>query len=76
VSRRLWLGLYVGALIVRLLLAWLVKTPSYYDAWYYQDAALGLVGGDGLTDHVIWNYLDDPQGLPRPACLYWLPMNA
>lgn len=72
----LYLGLYALALVVRLALAWPVTGPSYFDAAYYQNAAESLVAGHGLTDQVIWNYLDDPAGLPRPSNLYWPPLNA
>lgn len=75
-NRRSYLGLYLLALVVRVLLAWPVVGPSYFDAVYYQNVAASLVAGHGLTDQVIWNYLDDPAGLPRPCCLYWLPLNA
>jgi hypothetical protein len=72
---RLYLGLYGLTLIVRLALAWPVAGPSYFDASYYLAAAESLVAGHGLTDQVIWHYLDDPTGLPRPSHLYWLPLN-
>jgi len=62
-------------LVVRLALAWPVAGPSYFDAAYYENAAESLVAGYGLTDQVLWNYLDDPAGLPRPSQLYWLPLN-
>ena len=39
------------------------------------NAAESLVAGNGLTDQVLWNYLDDPAGLPRPSQLYWLPLD-
>ena len=72
---RLYLGMYGLTLIVRLALAWPVAGPSYFDASYYLAAAESLVAGHGLTDQVIWHYLDDPTGLPRPSHLYWLPLN-
>jgi hypothetical protein len=72
---RLAAGLYGLALVVRLALAWPVTGPSYFDAAYYQNAAERLVAGHGLTDQVLWNYLDAPAGLPRPSHLYWPPLN-
>ena len=72
---RLYAGLYILALVVRLALAWPVAGPSYFDAAYYQNTAESLIAGHGLTDQVIWNYLDDPAGLPRPSHLYWPPFN-
>jgi len=73
---RLYGRLYVLALVVRLALAWPVAGPSYFDSAYYANAAGSLVAGHGLTDQIIWNYLDDPTSLPRPSHLYWLPLNA
>ncbi len=72
---RIYAGLYVLALVVRLALAWPVAGPSYFDAAYYENAAESLIAGHGLTDQVLWNYLDDPAGLPRPSHLYWPPFN-
>jgi len=65
----------VLALVLRVALAWPVAGPSYFDASYYAAAAESLVAGHGLTDQVLWNYLDDPAGLPRPSQLYWLPLD-
>ena len=72
---RLYAGLTLLALSVRVLLAWPVVGPSYFDAAYYQNAADSLVAGQGLTDQVIWQTLDEPASLPRPSHLYWLPLN-
>jgi hypothetical protein len=72
---RIYLGLYALALVIRLALAWPVTGPSYFDSSYYLNAAESLVAGNGLTDQVLWNYLDDPAGLPRPSQLYWLPLD-
>ncbi|MDQ7029551.1 MAG: hypothetical protein Q9O62_07115 [Ardenticatenia bacterium] len=33
-----------------------------------------LVAGRGMTDFVVWNYLDGPFRLPRPSHLYWMPL--
>ena len=70
----LWLlGL---ALLTRVVAALLLTQPGYMDAYYYYNAAASLARGQGLTDHVLWNYLNDPSGLPQPACLYWMPLTA
>ena len=29
-----------------------------------------------MTESFLWNYLDDPPGLPHPAYAYWMPMAA
>ncbi len=33
-----------------------------------------LVEGKGFTEPFIWNYLDDPQGIPHPSHGYWMPL--
>lgn len=51
-----------------------VQQPTYTDAYYYFNAADRFVGGQGLTDPYLWNYIGAPEGLPTPSHLYWMPM--
>jgi hypothetical protein len=44
------------------------------DADYYYAIALQLIDGEGLTEPFLWNYLDDPAGLPHASHLYWMPL--
>ncbi len=71
----LWLlGL---ALAVRLITALLVCHPGpIMDAYYYLDGAIGLAEGCGFSDPFLWNYLDDPAGIPHPSHLYWMPLSS
>jgi len=62
------------ALVVRLLAMLPVQHPGYMDAAYSYDIALNLLDGRGLTEPFLWNYLDDPSGLPHPSHLYWMPL--
>ncbi len=62
------------ALAVRLALALPQTQPGYMDAYYYTVGAQQLANGRGFTEPFIWNYLDDPQGLPRPSHQYWMPL--
>ncbi|MFC1879643.1 hypothetical protein ACFLZW_06980 [Chloroflexota bacterium] len=50
------------------------NTPGYMDADYYYSGGVRLAGGYGFSDEVIWNYLDDPDGLPHPSHGYWMPL--
>ncbi len=69
-----WLvGLTVA---VRLVTALPLERPGYMDAAYYVDGALSLYQGHGLNEMFIWNYLDDPQGIPHPSHLYWMPLSS
>jgi 4-amino-4-deoxy-L-arabinose transferase-like glycosyltransferase len=46
------------------------------DASYYVDGALSLYEGRGFNDPFIWNYLDDPEDIPHPSHLYWMPLSS
>jgi hypothetical protein len=70
-----WLAfLFLGGLGTALLAAAFQKAPGYMDADYYYAGGLNLVSGQGWSEPFLWNYLDDPQGLPHPAFTYWMPL--
>lgn len=48
--------------------------PGYMDADYYFAGGVELAKGNGFTEPYLWNYLDDPQGLPHPSHTYWMPL--
>ncbi|MBN2118353.1 MAG: hypothetical protein JW730_17400 [Anaerolineales bacterium] len=48
--------------------------PGYMDADYYFAGGLQLAGGHGFSEPYLWNYLDDPAGLPHPSHTYWMPL--
>jgi hypothetical protein len=73
-TRRNYLVLYLLALAALALVASLEKSPGYMDADYYQLTGQQLTQGHGFTEPVLWNYLDDPQGLPHPSHAYWMPL--
>ncbi len=64
------------ALVVRVLTAWPLQRPGYMDPCYYVDGALSLYNGLGFNDPFLWNYLDDPAGIPHPSHLYWMPLSS
>lgn len=72
-TRRDVLLLVACALVVRLLTAWPLREPGYMDAYYYYEMAKSLYLGQGFNEQFIWNYLDNPQGIPHPG-LYWMPL--
>lgn len=75
-GRNLWLLLTAVGLGVAILAAVWVRAPGYMDAEYYMATALRLVEGHGLSEPFLWNYLDDPQRLPHPSHLYWMPFTS
>jgi hypothetical protein len=64
------------ALVVGLVLMALQPVPGYMDADYYYAGGLQLASGHGFTDAFLWNYLDQPTGLPHPSNSYWYPLAA
>jgi len=66
--------LFIIGLIVPLAIAQFQDLPGYMDADYYFAGGVELAKGNGFNEPYIWNYLDDPQGLPHPAHTYWMPL--
>jgi hypothetical protein len=73
-SFRRYLLLALLGLSLSLLAARFQSAPGYMDADYYLMGGLQLARGEGFREWVLWNYLDDPQGLPHPSHTYWMPM--
>jgi hypothetical protein len=75
-TRRDLLLLLGLSLAVRLTVAACLSRPGYMDPAYYAAGAVNLAqcGGLTLTEPYLWNYLDDPAGLPHPGFLYWMPL--
>ncbi len=68
----LLLGLF--GLAVLAIVAVFQSAPGYMDADYYYAGGLQLAGGRGFTEPYLWNYLDNPAGLPHPSNAYWMPL--
>ncbi len=75
-SKKKKLILFLIALGVAILVARLQSAPGYMDADYYFAGGMRLAEGHGFTEEVLWNYLDDPQGLPHPSHTYWMPLTS
>ena len=57
-------------------IAQLQPFPGYLDSDYYFGGGVQLAQGKGFTEPYLWNYLDDPQGLPHPSHAYWMPLSS
>ena len=66
--------LFGVALAVGLVLIAIQPVPGYMDADYYFAGGLQLARGHGFNDAFIWNFLDQPAGLPHPSNSYWYPL--
>jgi 4-amino-4-deoxy-L-arabinose transferase-like glycosyltransferase len=75
-TTRRWLGLIAVGLIAACGMALLIRVPGYMDAEYYYATAAEVAGGNGFVEPFLWNYLDDPSGIPHPSHLYWMPLTS
>ena len=66
--------LFLIGLIVPFLISRFQTLPGYMDADYYFAGGVRLAEGHGFTEPYLWNYLDDPAGLPHPSHTYWMPL--
>jgi hypothetical protein len=73
-TRRELIILFLLGLAVPLAIAQFQSLPGYMDADYYFGGGIQLVKGNGFTEPYLWNYLNDPQGLPTPSHAYWMPL--
>ncbi|MBN1666379.1 MAG: hypothetical protein JW862_04805 [Anaerolineales bacterium] len=68
--------LFALSLVIYLGVAVHQSTPGYMDADYYYAGGLELARGNGLVEMFIWNYLNEPAGIPHPGFAYWMPATA
>ena len=66
--------LFIISLGVALLAAWFERVPGYMDAEYYFNGAVQMASGFGWREMFVWNYLDNPAGLPHVGYVYWMPL--
>ena len=59
-----------------LIVAVFIRNPGYMDAAYYYAGGIRLASGEGFSEMILWNYLDDPSGLPHPSHGYWMPLTS
>ena len=73
-SRRDTLFLGVLGFLILLGIAAFEQVPGYMDADYYLATGKQIAAGNGFIEPFLWNYLDDPDGLPHPSHTYWMPL--
>lgn len=73
-NKRLIVLLYILGAVLAALAALGQPVPGYMDAEYYVAGGQRIANGNGFSEPFLWNYLDDPIGLPHPSHLYWMPM--
>ena len=61
-------------LLIPLTVAYFQPSPGYMDADYYFAGGVRLADGYGFSERILWNYLDNPEGIPHPSHSYWMPL--
>ncbi len=69
-----YLALLLISTAVILAMARFLPVAGYMDAEYYYANGTQLAKGQGFSEPFLWNYLDDPAGIPHPANTYWMPL--
>lgn len=69
-----YLFLFLLGVLLNTLIYLFQDVPSYMDAAYYYANGMQIATGKGFTEPFVWNYLNDPQGIPHQSHLYWMPM--
>ncbi len=64
----------VVGLLFQLIWAWQLPLPRYMDSYYYTTNGQQIASGAGLTEEIIWQFLDNPTELPTPSHSYWMPL--
>jgi hypothetical protein len=75
-SARGYLAVSLLGLSLAMAVAYFQSTPGYMDASYYMAGGVWLADGEGFNERILWNYLDDPAGLPHPSHGYWMPLSS
>src|SRR4030067_2288981 len=75
-TAKLYAMLFLLGLGFPLVVAGSQSAPGYMDADYYFADGLRLAQGFGFSEPFLWNYLDNPQGIPHPMFTYWMPFAA
>jgi len=70
------LALYFLGFVVALLVGIFQPSPGYMDAEYYFATGQQLAIRGEFSEPFLWNYLDDPQGIPHPSHAYWMPLSS
>lgn len=73
---RTYLTLALLGFVLSFTIAQFQHFPGYLDSDYYFSGGVQLAQGRGFTEPYLWNYLDDPQGLPHPSHTYWMPLSS
>ena len=69
-----WLLLAGAGILLAIGMAIFQPVPGYMDAEYYYAGGLRIANNFWRTEPFLWNYLDNPIGLPHASFSYWMPL--
>jgi hypothetical protein len=67
-------GYFLLGALVYSLVSIFQNSPGYMDSDYYAATGVQITSGKGFLEPFIWNYLNNPEGIPTPSHLYWMPL--
>ena len=73
-QKKVYIFLFILEVIIVFLATTFQKTSGYMDADYYYANAVNIANGNGFNELFVWNYLDNPKGIPHPSFTYWMPL--
>ncbi len=73
-GRKFFVTLYILGVVLSIFCAIPQQSPGYMDADYYFAGGLSLSQGLGFFEPFIWNFLNQPTGIPTPSHTYWMPL--
>jgi hypothetical protein len=73
-QKKIYLFLFLLEVAIVILASSFQKSSGYMDADYYYANAVNIATGKGFNEDFIWNYLDNPKGIPHPSFTYWMPL--
>jgi hypothetical protein len=68
------LGLFIVALLARIVVAAVIVFPKPEDTAYYVGVARNLLEGRGLVTDALWSFATPNLVIPHPAFEVWLPL--
>jgi len=79
-ERRRWIipaivaGCCLATLIVKFIVNQPRSAPGHGDVSFYYTVAKNLAEGRGFSIDYIWTFWADPQGIPTPSNVWWMPL--
>jgi hypothetical protein len=71
-----YITFFIGGILISFITLFTRRYTGYMDADYYFTTAREIASGNGFFQNFLWNYLDNPVGIPHPAFTYWMPLSS